>query len=101
MCIRDSLQGDANELVADLAIHHFDLVISDQPVSLSSEQPIESRLLGESTVSLMGTPDLVEKYKKGFPHSIQSAPLLLPHKTHRCVSYLKIISMKIPFILTL
>ena len=72
------LQGDANELVADLAIHHFDLVISDQPVSLSSEQPIESRLLGESTVSLMGTPDLVEKYKKGFPHSIQSAPLLLP-----------------------
>ena len=72
------LQGDANELVADLAIHHFDLVLSDQPVSLSSEQPIESLLLGESTVSLMGTPDLVKKYKKGFPKSIQSAPLLLP-----------------------
>ena len=72
------LQGDANELVADLAIHHFDLVLSDQPVSLSSDQPIESLLLGECEVSLMGVPDLADRYKKGFPNSIQNAPILLP-----------------------
>ena len=72
------LQGDANELVADLAVHHFDLVLSDQPVSLSSEQPIESLLLGECEVSLMGTKQLVEEYQQHFPHSLQNAPLLLP-----------------------
>ena len=72
------VQGDPSSLAADLAVHHFDLVITDQPVSLASELPIESQLLCKTSVSLMGTPDLVSRYRDQFPHSLQNAPLLLP-----------------------
>lgn len=72
------LQGEASSLVADVAIHHFDLVLTDQPVSLASDLPIVSRLLGECGVSVMGTPKLVERYRENFPASLQGTPFLLP-----------------------
>lgn len=72
------LQGEASALVADLALHHFDLVLTDQPVSLSSDLPVTSLMIGECGIHLMGVPDLVAKYKEGFPHSLTGAPLLLP-----------------------
>ena len=37
-----------------------------------------SHLLGESDISLFGTPDLVRRYRKGFPRSLDGAPFLLP-----------------------
>lgn len=72
------LQGEASSLVADLAVHHFDLVITDQPVSLASDLPIESRILGECNVHLMGTADLARRFKGDFPRNLASAPMLLP-----------------------
>jgi len=72
------LQGEAGSLVADVAIHHFDLVLTDQPVSLASDLPIVSKLLGECGVSVMGTPALAERYRQGFPSSLHGAPFLLP-----------------------
>jgi len=72
------LQGEASALVADVAIHHFDLVLTDQPVSLASELPIVSRLLGECGVTVMGTPELVEAHRADFPKSLHGAPVLLP-----------------------
>ena len=71
-------QGDPNALVADLALHHFDIVLSDMAVSLASDLPIESRILGQCNVHLMATPDLAKKFKKDFPYSLRNAPLLLP-----------------------
>lgn len=72
------LQDEATSLVADLSIHHLDLVLTDQLVTLASEHPIENRLLGQCNVSLMGTPELTNKYKKNFPASLGNAPILLP-----------------------
>lgn len=72
------LQGEAGALVSDVAIHHFDLVLTDQPVSLASDLPIVSRLLGECGVSIMGTASLAKKYKKDFPKSLHGAPVFLP-----------------------
>jgi LysR family transcriptional regulator, transcriptional activator of nhaA len=72
------LQGEASALVADLAVHHFDLVITDQPVGLASDLPIESRLLGECGVTLMGAPELVGRLSGDFPACLDGAPLLLP-----------------------
>ena len=72
------LQGEASALVADLAVHHFDIVITDQPVGLASDLPIESRLLGECGVTLMGAPALVGRLKGEFPACLDGAPLLLP-----------------------
>ena len=72
------LQGEASTLVADLAVHHFDLVITDQPVSLASDLPIESKLLGDCKVHLMCTAELAKRFKKGFPDNLSMAPILLP-----------------------
>lgn len=72
------MQGEASSLVADLAVHHFDLVITDQPVSLASDLPVNSTMLGECKVHLMGVKELAKKFKKGFPHCLNGAPILLP-----------------------
>jgi LysR family transcriptional regulator, transcriptional activator of nhaA len=73
-----SLQGEASSLVADLAVNHFDIVITDQPVSLASDLPIESRILGECNVHLMATAELAKSLKSGFPDNLEGAPILLP-----------------------
>ncbi|MCO4768859.1 MAG: LysR family transcriptional regulator [Deltaproteobacteria bacterium] len=68
----------ADRLVADLATHHFDLVLVDAPVALASEVRVESVLLGESGVTLLASPKLAAGVLAGFPQSLHEAPLLLP-----------------------
>jgi len=71
-------EDHAERLVADLAIHHLDLVLSDAPLALASDVEAVSTLLGGTSVSLLGTPDLVSRYSADFPQSLNDAPLLLP-----------------------
>jgi LysR family transcriptional activator of nhaA len=71
-------EGRADRLVADLAVHHLDLVLVDRPVGLSSDVHADSILLGESGVSLMASPQLASEVLGGFPHSLEGAPLLVP-----------------------
>jgi LysR family transcriptional activator of nhaA len=68
----------ADRLVADLAVHHLDLVLADKPVGLSLDVHAESVLLGESGISLMASPQLAARVLQGFPMSLQEAPVLLP-----------------------
>lgn len=72
------LQGEASALVADLAVHHFDLVLTDQPVSLASDLPIESHMVGSCGVHLMAAPQLAAKYRDDFPFNLNNAPIILP-----------------------
>ena len=72
------LQGEASALVADLAVHHFDLVLTDQPVSLASDLPIESHMIGSCGVHLMAAPELAARYREGFPKNLSNAPIILP-----------------------
>ncbi len=74
-------QDAAESLVADLAVHHLDVVLSDVPVGLASDLPLESRFLMDCSVSIMGTPALYRRYKDGFPASLDGAPLLLPDQS--------------------
>ncbi|MFT4625829.1 MAG: LysR family transcriptional activator of nhaA [Myxococcota bacterium] len=67
-----------DRLVADLAVHHLDMVIVDSPVGLSSDVRANSVLLGESTVSLMAAPKVAAQVLRDFPRSLEGAPLLLP-----------------------
>ena len=66
------------QLVADLALHHVDLVLSDEPAGIGREVQMNNRLLGESTVTLFGAPALAERLREGFPDSLSGAPILLP-----------------------
>ena len=70
---------DAHEnLLIRLASHEFDLVLADAPVSPGSRVRAFNHLLGESRVSLFGTKELARTYRRGFPKSLDSAPMLLP-----------------------
>lgn len=68
-------------LVADLAVHELDLVITDSPVGLATDLQVQSQLLGSTPVILAGTTELVEPRREAFPRSLDGAPLLLPHGT--------------------
>lgn len=74
-------EGKPNKLLADLAIHELDLVISDSPVGPSVNVQAYSHLLGESSLAVFGTPALAKKFRRGFPASLSDAPFLLPAET--------------------
>lgn len=71
-------EGTAEDLVADLAVHHLDLVLADVPVPLAHDVHAESVLLGQTTVTMCATERLAERYATDFPASLDHAPLLLP-----------------------
>jgi LysR family transcriptional regulator, transcriptional activator of nhaA len=70
---------DAHEkLLADLSLHSLDIVISDAPVPPGSSVRAFHHLLGETGVSFFGTKALARTHRRGFPASLDGAPLLLP-----------------------
>lgn len=74
VCYEDAYE----KLLADLALHTLDIVISDAPVPPGSSVRAFNHLLGETGVSLFGTKSLASTYRRGFPKSLDGAPLLLP-----------------------
>jgi LysR family transcriptional regulator, transcriptional activator of nhaA len=67
-----------DRLLAELAIHNLDIVLSDAPIPQSLHVKAFSHLLGECGVTFMGTPELAKKYRAGFPKSLSGAAMLLP-----------------------
>ncbi len=74
VCREDSYE----RLLADLALHSLDIVISDSPVPPGTSVRAFHHLLGETGVSFFGTKSLAATYRKGFPSSLDGAPMLLP-----------------------
>jgi LysR family transcriptional regulator, transcriptional activator of nhaA len=74
VCHEDSYQT----LLGELAMHTLDIVISDAPVPGGSTVRAFNHLLGETGVSFFATKSLVDSYKRGFPRSLDKAPMLLP-----------------------
>ena len=65
-------------LLAELAIHELDVVLSDAPVGPTIRVRAFSHLLGECGVVFFAKRELWARYKRGFPGSLDGAPLLLP-----------------------
>ncbi|MGB9464374.1 MAG: LysR family transcriptional regulator [Candidatus Acidiferrum sp.] len=74
LCREASLQ----RLVADLAAHELDVVLSDSPAAPVLNLRTYDHPLGETGIIWMGTPRLVRMYRRGFPKSLDGAPILLP-----------------------
>jgi len=74
-------EGKPDKLLADLAIHELDLVISDAPIGPNVNVRAYSHLLGESELAVFGVPSLAKKYGPRFPASLSEAPFLLPAET--------------------
>ena len=71
-------EGKLSNLLAGLAIQSFDIVIADGPMPANSNVRGYSHLLGECGIAFFAAPPLAKKYRKGFPHSLDGAPFLLP-----------------------
>lgn len=74
-------EGGMPELIADLAIHKLDVVLTDTALDPLYKVQAHSHRLGASEVIIVGTKELAKKYRKGFPSSLESAPFLLPTQT--------------------
>lgn len=66
------------ELIADLAIHKLDVVLTDTALDPLYKVQAHSYRLGESEVVIVGTKELAKPYRLGFPSSLEGAPFLLP-----------------------
>jgi LysR family transcriptional activator of nhaA len=71
-------EASYEKLLGDLAQHSLDIVIADSPVPSGSSVRAFNHLLGETGVSFLATKKLVRTYQRGFPKSLDGAPMLLP-----------------------
>lgn len=71
--------GDKTErLLANLAVRGLDLVLSDAPVGGNVKVRAFNHLLGECGLTFFATSALAREHRRGFPQSLDGAPLLVP-----------------------
>jgi LysR family transcriptional regulator, transcriptional activator of nhaA len=66
------------KLVAGLALHELDVVISDAPTSSALGVRAFNHLLGECGISFFAGRKVAERLRGRFPKSLEGAPFLLP-----------------------
>lgn len=70
--------GSLDTLVADLAAHRLDLVLSSSALPASAGLKAFSHFLGESDIAFFASAGLARRLRHGFPRSLDQAPMLLP-----------------------
>lgn len=73
-CTQNSLE----ELLAQLALHRLDMVVSDSPVPQGLGVKAYNHRLGESAIAFYGARGLAARYGGSFPRSLDGAPMLMP-----------------------
>jgi LysR family transcriptional regulator, transcriptional activator of nhaA len=71
-------EGKMEDLLAQLAAHRLDIVLSDEPAASSINFKTFSHSLGETGTTFCAEKRLAAKLKRGFPKSLHDAPALLP-----------------------
>jgi LysR family transcriptional activator of nhaA len=74
ICIEDRL----SRLLARLASHDLDLIISDTPLGPDESISAHSQLLGQSPISFFAAPAMAKLLRRNFPNSLEGARVLLP-----------------------
>lgn len=75
-------EGDFEALLADLALHRLDVVLTDRPVSSGASLRVFSHELGNCRIGFFGTAALAETIGPDFPASLHGAPVLLPTRNN-------------------
>jgi LysR family transcriptional activator of nhaA len=78
VCYEDQFEA----LLADLALHKLDVVLTDREVQPGSALKVFSHQLFESEMLVVGVPELAERYGKDFPGNLNGAPFLLPTRNN-------------------
>jgi LysR family transcriptional activator of nhaA len=71
-------EDNAEQLVAQLATHALDVVITDTPAPPQLRVKVFNHLLGESDIAFFAPARQAAKLKRGFPRSLHDVPMLLP-----------------------
>lgn len=71
-------EDKSDRLLADLAARRIDLVLSDAPIGTAVQLQGYNHLLAESGVTFLATRALATRFRRGFPRSLNGAPMLLP-----------------------
>ena len=80
--VRVVVREDSPEkLLAALVANELDVLILDSPPGPESGFRVFSQRLGDSGVTLLGTPDLARRFRSRFPSRLDGAPFLLPGRT--------------------
>lgn len=74
VCVEDR----SERLLAELASTHLDLVLSDASVPPTGPVRAFNHVLGECGVTICASKELAAQHRRGFPRSLDGAPLLLP-----------------------
>ncbi len=70
--------GQPTRLFAALAANEVDVVLTDVPLPPKSAVRAFNHVLGESDVSFFASAELARRLERGFPGSLDGAPVLLP-----------------------
>jgi LysR family transcriptional activator of nhaA len=71
-------EDKADRLLADLSARRVDMVLSDGPIATAVGFEGFNHLLGECGVCFFAVERLAKRYARGFPKSLDGAPMLLP-----------------------
>lgn len=71
-------EGPVDSILAELAIHKVDMVLSDTPLSGALSIKAYNHYLGGSSLTVFAAATQARHYKKNFPRSLHNAPMLLP-----------------------
>jgi LysR family transcriptional activator of nhaA len=78
-------EGGLTSLLADLAVHRLDLVLSDVPAPASLSLKVYTHLLGRSGIAFFAAPRLIKQFgltarraQASFPACLGRLPILLP-----------------------
>ena len=71
-------EGKLEYLLAELAMHKLDVVITDTPMPTNVNVRGYTHQLGECSMSFFATKELMQQFSAPFPACLDGAPLLLP-----------------------
>ena len=71
-------EGEFDTLLAELALHRIDVVLTDRQAPHGGNLKVFSHPLGDYEITLFGAPALAKRYRAGFPGNLDGAPMLLP-----------------------
>lgn len=76
------IEAELESLLADLAVHRLDLIISDQAIPSGLNVKAFNHKLGDSEISVFASNSIANHYIDNFPKSLHGAPMLLPKRTN-------------------
>ncbi len=73
-----TIEAPLEQLLADLAVHRLDLVLSDQPIPPGMNLTAFNHELGTSGLSFFARGHQAASFRRNFPHSLNDRPMVLP-----------------------